>query len=106
MQRSQYLTHDTPFEVAHARSPGAGHLLPRSIGCIVMVASFNYTFEMLSRKNLRLFRFVTERVEPTSTAGHARMRNGKSLVNEWNNAHPEWTYETSVGDLDARRAIV
>jgi hypothetical protein len=48
MQQSQYLTHDTPFEVAHARSPGAGHLLPWSIGCIVMAASFNYTLEMLS----------------------------------------------------------
>jgi hypothetical protein len=54
-------------------------------------------------KNLTLVRFVTERVEQTSTAGHVRMRNGKSLVSEWNNVHPEWAYETSVGDLDARR---
>jgi hypothetical protein len=31
------------------------------------------------------------------------MLNGKSLVSEWNKAHPEWAYETSVGDLDTHR---
>ena len=56
----------------------------------------------LKSKNLTLFRFVTERVEPTSKTGRARMRNGKRLVSEWNKAHAEWAYETSVGDLDTR----
>ena len=54
-------------------------------------------------KNLRLFRFVIERLEPTSTSEYTRMPNGKSLVSEWNEAYPEWAYKTSVGDPDTRR---
>ena len=56
-----------------------------------------------SSKNLRLFRFVTERVESTSTRGHTRMPKGKTLVSEWNETYPEWAYKTSVGDPDTRR---
>jgi hypothetical protein len=56
-----------------------------------------------SRKNLKLFRFVTERVDPTITRGHTKMPNGKTLVSEWNEAYPDWAYMTSVGDLDTRR---
>jgi hypothetical protein len=41
-------------------------------------------------KHLRLFRFVTKRVEPMCTRGSARMPNGKSLVREWNEANPQW----------------
>jgi hypothetical protein len=54
-------------------------------------------------KNLKLFRFVTNRVEPTGTPGYTRMPNGKGLVSEWNEAHPEWAYKDSVGDLNTRQ---
>jgi hypothetical protein len=50
-------------------------------------------------KNLKLFRFVTKRIGSTST----RMPNGKSLVSEWNEAHPQWAYKDSVGDLNTRQ---
>lgn len=56
-----------------------------------------------SPKNLKLFRFITARVEPTSTLGYTRMPNGKSLVSEWNEAYPEWAYKDSVGDLNTRQ---
>ncbi len=65
-----------------------------------------------SEKNLRLFRFVIERIqslsEPAAEAiasrapGGARMPKGKELVGEWNEAHPRWAYKTSVGDLNTR----
>jgi hypothetical protein len=54
-------------------------------------------------KNLILFRFVTEKIEPACRRGGTRMPNGKGLVREWNEAHPEWKYKNSVGDLDTRR---
>ena len=54
-------------------------------------------------KNLKLFRFVTKRVEPMSRSGYVRMPNGKSLVSEWNEAYPEWAYKDSVGDLNTRQ---
>lgn len=64
------------------------------------------------QKNLRLFRFVTERMQPLSEAatdagalkasGRTKMPLGKDLVREWNRAHPQWAYETSVGDLNTR----
>jgi hypothetical protein len=63
-------------------------------------------------KNLRLFRFVTARIEPssaratrerlTSAPGRTRMPDGKRLVREWNEAHPRWAYKTSVGDPNTR----
>ena len=53
-------------------------------------------------KHLRLFRFVTERVDPRITRGHTRMPNGKTLVSEWNEAHPDWAYKDSVGELNTR----
>ena len=77
-------------------------------------------------KNLKLFRFVTERIEivdrsaakgrsPTPSTGVIvapdNMRHpcdlkkpaGRVIVNEWNQAYPEWAYKTNVGDLDTRR---
>ncbi len=53
-------------------------------------------------KNLKLFRFVTERIEPTGKPGCTRMPNGKNLVSEWNEAYPDWAYKDSVGDLNTR----
>jgi len=64
------------------------------------------------QKNLRLFRFVTERIQPSSEAatdagaskasGRTKMPPGKDLVREWNRAHPQWAYETSLGDPNTR----
>lgn len=64
-------------------------------------------------KNLRLFRFVTEQIQPSSeratqegpssTPKYIKTSEGKRLVSEWNEAHPQWAYKTSVGDLDTRR---
>jgi hypothetical protein len=66
-----------------------------------------------SDKNLRLFRFVIERIqslsEPAAEAiasrapGRARMPEGKELVREWNETYPQWAYRTSVGDLNTRQ---
>ena len=50
-------------------------------------------------KNLELFRFVTKRVP----AGIKVMPEGKKLVSEWNEAHPQWPYKTSVGELNKRQ---
>jgi hypothetical protein len=62
---------------------------------------------------LTLFRFVIERIqslsEPAAEAiasrapGQARMPEGKKLVSEWNETHPQWAYKTSVGDLNTRQ---
>ncbi len=54
-------------------------------------------------KNLQLFYFVAERVEPSVTVGYTRMPPAKNLVSEWNEAHPEWAYKDSAGDLDTRQ---
>jgi hypothetical protein len=66
-------------------------------------------------KNLTLFRFVTERIPPSSEPAtqedtsrapkQLKASEGKRLVSEWNAAypHPKWTYKTSAGDLDTRR---
>jgi len=80
-------------------------------------------------KNLKLFRFMAERTEPTDRAESRgsstppadlivapdniehpcfmKMPKGKVLVKEWNEAHnethPEWVYRTSLGEPDTRR---
>jgi hypothetical protein len=53
-------------------------------------------------KNLQLYRFVTERVDPAITRGSTKMPNGKTLVSEWNETHPEWAYKDGVGELNTR----
>jgi hypothetical protein len=79
------------------------------------------------QKNLKLFRFVTERIEiadRSETNGRSRTPsvdvtvapgsmkhpcdlktpNGKVIVDEWNKAHPEWAYKKTItGDPDTRR---
>jgi hypothetical protein len=51
-------------------------------------------------KNLKLFRFVIERIQPLSdpaaeaialrAPGHVRMPEGTELVSEWNKTYPQW----------------
>ncbi len=77
------------------------------------------------QKNLKLFRFVAERIEiadrsetdekpPTPSADvivapdnmehpcDLKTHDGKVIVDEWNKAYPEWAYKTSAGDLNTR----
>jgi len=66
-----------------------------------------------SEKNLRLFRFVIERIQSLSAPaaetivsrapGRVRMPRGNELVGEWNETYPQWAYKTSVGDLNTRQ---
>ena len=42
-------------------------------------------------KNLELFRFVTKRIP----AGSEVMPEGKKLVSEWNDDHPQWAYKNT-----------
>jgi len=46
-----------------------------------------------------LFRLVTKRIP----ARLGVMPAGKDLVSEWNDAHPQWPYKTSVGDPNTRQ---
>jgi len=78
------------------------------------------------QKNLKLFRFVAERIEiadrsgtkgisPTPSADvivapdnmehpcDLKKPDGRVIVDEWNKAYPECDYKTSMGDLDTRR---
>jgi hypothetical protein len=103
----QQRSDDSASGVRNTHEPRIGPFLVSPLSLHLPKAQIKVTGtsggKALKSENLTLFRFVTERVKPTSTKGQARMRNGKSLVSEWNNAHTEWAYETSVGDLDARR---
>ena len=47
----------------------------------------------LGLKNLELFRFITKRVP----AGFGVMPEGKKLVSEWNQSHPQWPYKNTRG---------
>ena len=41
----------------------------------------------LGNKSLKLLRFVTERIDPTSP-----VTEGEMLVEEWNRENPQWAY--------------
>ena len=65
-----------------------------------------------SKKHLRQFRFVLERIqslsEPAAEAiasrapGHVKMPEGKVLLSEWKEAYPQWA-KTKVDDLTTRQ---
>lgn len=44
----------------------------------------------MGKKNLALFRFLVERLDPVDLLSGGRMPDGSKLLAEWNSMHPEW----------------